>query len=141
MSLLSTPLPPAPSSSHIQHPSSSARLGARSSASEGAFQPETLPTAGRVGQAPQAARTLPKELLERVKCPNKAAQPVGVSQKGPCLTASNISLMLHCVRKLSLLGLIRWDDFVATRSSGAGWSRTAGLILRNARKRLHRVAV
>lgn len=57
------------------------------------------------------------------------------------MVVANISLKLLWVSKLTLLSLIPWGDFASAPSSGALSSRIAGLVLRNAKKCLHKVAV
>lgn len=54
---------------------------------------------------------------------------------------SIVPLALHGVKKLTLLSLTHWDDSTAAPSSGAWSSRITGLILRNAKKCLHKVGL
>lgn len=97
---------------------------------------ETLPAAGQVGQAGQAAHTLPKDSLKQMECPNKAIQPKCILQNAYRWS----SLTMHWAIKLSFLSLVHWGDFAAALSSGAQSSRIAELILWNVKKQLHKIA-
>lgn len=88
-----------------------------------------------------AASVDPTEGVFRADAVSKQTSPTQKHFTEMQTVVSDIPLALQGVRKLSLLSLTDWDDSAAAPSSGAQSSRITGLILRNAKKCLHKVGL
>lgn len=77
---------------------------------------------------------------DKVSNQNRPTQ-IYFTERAMQMVVANISLKLLWVSKLTLLSLILWGDSASTPSSGALSFGIAELVLRSAKKCLHKVAL